>query len=171
MMTDTVAHTEVVEGYFIARVQRTGRLLYGVDSVRLAQTINPGDVWYIISTIDNPVHIYQQPELDLSAIDSSWLEYSLPLEDGACWTSDPHTGNLHDCNIRVNSSGFRYLSTGEITDCYDIQMSTFVGGGSSIFCPGIGIARREFSLNSTAIGSTTVPASYEEILIDYWIDP
>ncbi|MCC6603964.1 MAG: hypothetical protein IT327_12175 [Anaerolineae bacterium] len=165
LVTDTVKNIIKVENLYVVEMHRQQELVYGDESVEFATTLQPGDYFYIVSEVENYVNVYWQRRLDLSTLDSSELVFVFPLELDGCWITNQDLEYYDSCNAYVREvDDFFPLDSGQLMKCFSIWVFTLVGRGHVTFCPGIGIAGRDFLLNSNP---PTISAGYNEILIDY----
>ncbi len=168
IVTDTVMNVREVENLFVVEMQRQPQLVYGDESVEFGNSVKPGDYFYVVSEVESRVNVYRQRKLDLSALDSSELAFVFPLELEECWEMNHSIESLADgCNVYVTGvDDFQPLESGQFARCFSIRVVTPVGRGNVSFCPGIGIAFRDFWLNSNP---PVINAGYNETLIDYFI--
>lgn len=165
LVTDTVKNVGEIENFFVVEMHRQQKLVYGNESIEFATTLQPGDYFYIVGEVENHVYVYWQRRLDLSALDSSELLFVFPLELDGCWITNQDLEYYDSCNAYVREvDDFFPLGSGQLVKCFSIWVFTPVGRGDVTFCPGIGIAGRDFVLNSNP---PTISAGYNETLIDY----
>lgn len=165
LVTDTVKNVSEVGNFYVVEMYRQQKLVYGNESIGFETTLQPGDYFYVVSEVENRVYVYWQRRLDLSELNSSELLFVFPLEIDGCWIINQDLEYADSCNIYVREvDDFFPLDSGQLVKCYSMRVFTPVGRGNVTFCPGIGIAGRDFRLNSNP---PTINAGYNETLIDY----
>jgi hypothetical protein len=174
LITETVVETQLHDGYFIAEIAKNKTLVtLSVDLNELDHwhTLNWDGIksgaetyWYVITG----THVYrQQEELDITNVESSWLEYVFPLEKNR-WYPDswqreefPDIDTGPSSGIRLTSGPIeKHLPAGKFKNCFEV-LTIYLGGGTiSWFCSGVGYVGEEFDHMGTPFGFRTV-------LIDY----
>jgi len=171
-ITETVVDTQIDNAYYIVQMLRDNTVV--TSSVNLAEleqtdlyldgTGGTETYWYIINGTD----IYlQQNELNLETVESSWLEYTLPISENSAWYPDPYQRNT----FSVESgpiSGLRLargptqksVPAGEFENCFEILTIYLSGGTTSWFCQGLGVVAGEYDHAGTPFGYRTVLITY-----------
>jgi len=161
-ITDTILETYTSQHYFAAKLHRDLQFISGGSSDGFIGSLQPGDYWYIVSDTS----VYQQiHELDLSQVESSWLEYVFPLSGKPCWFPNPDDRKQfdpHACNRGPDGPLVLDTSVGKLEDCYEILTIYLSGGTLAWFCSGIGVVRAKYDHHGSPFG-------YEEVLVDFSI--
>ncbi len=177
LITETVVNTRLHGDYFVAKIVKSKTVItLSVDTDELDHWhshnwygVKSGEetYWYVITG----THVYrQQKELDLTTVESSWLEYVFPLEERMGWYPDSWQRDEFPDIDTGPSSGIRVaygpvkkqIPGGEFENCFKV-LTIYLGGGTeSWFCLGVGFVGEEFDHMGTPFG-------LREVLIDYII--
>jgi hypothetical protein len=176
LITETVVNTQLHGGYFVAEIVKNKVLVtLSVDLNELDDwhTTNWDGVksgaetyWYVITG----THVYrQEKELDLTDVESSWLEYMFPLENNRWYPDGSQREEFPDFDTGPNSGSRlaggpieKQLPVGKLKNCFEILTIYPNGGTTGWFCSGVGYVGSE----SDHMGT---PSGYRMVLIDYII--
>jgi hypothetical protein len=176
-ITETVVDAQLITPYFVSQIARETTVVTssinlndlrpGCDGYYLNGTGGIVTYWYIISG----THVYRQSgELDLSRVESSWLEYVFPLSNDARWYPDGEQRKRFLDISTGPSSGIRgargpivrRVPAGEFESCFDVWTVYLSGGTESWFCVGVGLVGNEYAHQGTPYGHRTM-------LVKYWL--
>lgn len=154
-VVETVVSSQIIDGYYIAKVERTAERIDGDIPQGFLAEPYIGIFWYLID--GENIYLYEfelDPDLDLSA---AWLELVFPFpKDGEAWYPDPNERAF----LQTRLTGFRYASDpfkkelpmGGTYTCYNIATRYKDSTEEKTFCENVGIVYNEFVLNDRSWG-------------------
>jgi len=152
-VVETVTNTRFVEGYFVAELERTIKLLEGDPPSGFLSAPDSGIFWYLVDG-QNLYRFEGQLNTQLS---SAWLDLVLPFpENNQAWYPHPD----QRANLDMRTSGFRYAShpfmkvlpMGGTYTCYNVATRFEDGTAEGTFCESIGYVYQEFNYYNRAFG-------------------
>jgi hypothetical protein len=157
VVTDTVETAEWQGADYVAQMLRQTSYLTGVPG--LINEPPPERYWYIV----HQNQLYRQRELDLEAVERSWLEYLYPPP--LFWFPDPADRARDDLmgsgRVRFPAEDLQ-VPAGLFTNCSQIA-THYLGGSPQLWhCPGVGIVKETYDHRGTPFG-------YEMVLVDWEI--
>lgn len=150
---DTVVDTRFVEGYYVAELERTVKLLDGNPSENFLSEPEAGTFWYLI----DGENLYRFEEILHTDLQAAWLDFILPFpENSRAWYPHPDRRSNSD----PGTTGFRYASDpfkkvlpwGDMYDCYNVATRFKDATAEGTFCEGVGYVYQEFNFYNRAYG-------------------
>lgn len=144
-VTETVVETKIVDGYYLARLERTAECREGEPPEDFPNAPATGTFWYVIDG-DELYFFEDDYELDLS---DAWLDLIIPFPD-------PNQGWYPHPDLRGNQTpgqvGFRHASEpyeevlpiGGTYTCYHIPTNVANAKTRQTFCETIGFLYKEY---------------------------
>lgn len=153
-VTETVVDTRIVDGYYVAEIERTAELQEGFPPDNFPYMPGEGTYYFLIDGSD--VYKFEdQLQMDLT---DAWLDLVIPFPaNREVWYPDPATRAVSDPPIY----GYRYASApyaqglpedDTIHTCYNV--ATWLEGGKNegTFCEGVGYVYQEATIWNTGVG-------------------
>jgi hypothetical protein len=144
-VVETVIETQIVNGYYVATVERSAELLEGTPDAAFPYQPEEG-VYYELVDGD---HLYRSTDEVLTELDEAWLDLVIPFpEDGGTWYPDP----ADRASAEPPEAGYKYASEpfdqtlpedDSMRVCYNVATKLTDGKDEGTFCDGIGFVYRE----------------------------
>jgi hypothetical protein len=153
-VVETVVETQIIDGYYVATVERTAELIEGTPDAAFPYKPEEG-VYYELVDGGNLYRTEGEIETDL---DEAWLDLVIPFpEEGDPWYPDP----VDRAAAEPPETGYKYASEpydqtlpedDSMRICYNVAMRMADGKDEGTFCDGIGFVYRESTLWNTGEG-------------------
>ncbi|KAA3653562.1 MAG: hypothetical protein DWQ04_35155 [Chloroflexi bacterium] len=165
LITDTVKDARTNGNYYIAEMGRDWKQVSGTLASDDVYGLGVNQYWYIVDGLQVYVQLNQ---LDLSTVESSWLEYIFPLDNsiGSWYPSGEQRSSEYvgfSGHRRIYSLVDMKVPAGEFRKCPYILTFYNNGRNEDWFCPGIGLVARKFDHQGTKYG-------YHTNLVEYSIN-
>ena len=179
IITESVVETQTPNGYFAAQILSESSVISSTIRPGSLPALSPDDYaqytlgwsnrevyWYIKSG----AKVYRQTTLDVTNLESAWLELILPLAPNS-WYPDasqrkmfqePGTGPSSGARV-VDGPFAKDVPAGHFENCYGILTIYLSGGTRDWFCSGIGFVGGEYDHQGSAFG-------YAKVLMKYSIE-
>lgn len=144
-IVETVVETQLVQGYYAARVERTVELQEGLPDADFPVAPEEGAFWLVL--VEDQLYRLDSP--DSVDPDTAWLELILSFSrEGAVWYPDPDLRAMDtpsDDGLRTSSEPFQQaLPMGGTYTCYSISTQEVDGISKGTFCDGVGFVYLEY---------------------------
>ncbi len=153
-VTETVVDTQIIDGYYVAKVQRTAELLEGKPADDFPYLPEVGVFYYLIDGTD----IYKSKDQVQTDLTNAWLDLVIPFpEKGDIWYPDPQ----ERASAEPAAVGYRYASDpydqglpedDTIHTCYNVATRVTDGNDEGTFCEGVGYVYQEATIWNTGVG-------------------
>jgi hypothetical protein len=152
-VVETVVETRIVDGYYVAELERSAELLEGNPPPGFLTTPETGKFWYLI----DGQNIYRFEDQMFTNVSGAWLDLVLPFpENNQAWFPNPD----HRASLDMQTEGFRYASKpfkrvlpmGGTYTCYNVATSYVDGTVEGTFCETVGFVYQEFNYDNRAFG-------------------
>lgn len=153
-VTETVVETQIIDGYYVARIERTAELLEGKPGDQFPYLPEVGSFYYLIDGED----VYKSKDQVQTDLTKAWLDLVIPFpEKGEVWYPDPKERLKTDHSV----VGYRYASEpyeqglpedGTIHTCYNVATQVEGGNDEGTFCEGVGYVYQEATNWDTGMG-------------------
>jgi hypothetical protein len=153
-VTETVVDTQIIDGYYVARVERKAELREGEPADDFPYLPEEGVFYYLIDGSD----IYRSEGQVRTDLTNAWLDLVIPFpEKGDVWYPDPEERIKTDPSV----VGSRYASApydqglpedGTIHTCYNVATQVQDGKDEGTFCEGVGYVYQEATIWNTGVG-------------------
>lgn len=153
-VVETVVETQIIDGYYIATVERTTELLEGTPDAAFPYKPKEG-VYYELVDGSNLYRSEGQIETDL---DEAWLDLVIPFpEEGGRWYPDPAdrvAANPPDTGYKFASEPYHQTlpEDDSLRICYNVAIRLADGKDEGTFCDGIGFVYREATIWNSGEG-------------------
>ncbi len=152
-VVETVVETQIVDGYYAAKLKRTVEVLAGDAEDDFLMAPRAGVFWYLVDG-GRVYRFGRRLNTDLSA---AWLAVIYPFpEDGEGWYPDPDRrfdGNQDAAGLRIASAPFdQMLPTGNLHTCYNLATRYPEGVVEQVFCERVGFVFGESKYEETSLG-------------------
>jgi hypothetical protein len=146
-VVETVVETDVVEGHYVAKLEREAEVIEGVPPEGFEYAPDTGTVWFLIAG-KNIYRFDDQLHTDLS---KAWLDLILPFpEAGDAWYPDPD----QRASDKPDLIGSRYASEpfegklpmGGMYTCYNVAMHYDDRTEEGTFCENVGFVYKELNI-------------------------
>jgi hypothetical protein len=156
-IVETVVETQIVDGYYAAKLQRTVEVVSGDADEASLMAPKAGVFWYLV----DGGRVYRFGRTLNTDLSAAWLEFVYPFpQDGEGWYPDPDRrldGNQSAAGLRIASVPFeQMLPTGNLHTCYNLATRYPEGVVEQLFCEGVGFVFGE--------------SKYEEESLGYWFE-
>jgi hypothetical protein len=151
---ETVVDTQIVDGYYVAKVERRAELQEGKPADNFPYLPEEGVFYYLIDGSD----IYRSEGQVQTDLANAWLDLVIPFpEKGDIWYPDPEE------RVKADPSpvGYRYASEPYdqglpeddiIHTCYNVATRVQDGNNEGTFCEGVGYVYQEATIWNTGVG-------------------
>jgi len=152
-VVETVVETDIVEGYYVAKLEREAEVIEGVPPERFKYAPETGIFWFMVDG-KNLYRFDDQLHNDLS---NAWLDLILPFpEAGDAWYPDPEQRALDEPDLigsRYASEPFQgKLPMGGMYTCYNVAMRYTYRSDEGIFCENVGFVFKELYIYESPYG-------------------
>ncbi len=141
-VVETVVATQIVEGYYVATVERSAELMEGTPDSDFPYKPEEG-VYYELVDGQNLYRSEGQIQTDL---DAAWLDLVIPFPE--VWYPDPRDR----ASAAPPETGYKYASDpfdqalpedNSMRVCYKVALKLTDGNDEGTFCDGVGFVYRE----------------------------
>lgn len=143
-VTERVVDTRLVNGYYLAEIERTAACSEGNPPDDFLNVPETGTFWYLV----DGDHLYIVDEDDDTDISEAWLELVIPLTEGEGWYPDPELRGEQVPELfgyrQVSEPYQEVLPIGGVYTCYNISTNREDANNRQTFCETIGILYKEF---------------------------
>lgn len=144
-VVETVIETELVEGYYVAKLEREAEVIDGVPPVGFEYAPETGIYWILVDG-KNLYRFDDQLHTDLS---DAWLDLILPFpEPGEAWYPDPDQRSSDEPDLigsRYASEPFQgKLPMGGMYTCYNVALFYNDRTVEDTFCETVGFVFKEY---------------------------
>jgi hypothetical protein len=158
---ETVVETDVLEGYYIAELERKAEVIDGVPPEGFEYPPDTGTFWYLVDG-RNLYRFEDQLDTDLS---KAQLDLILPFpEAGSAWYPDPDQRALDEPGLigsRYASEPFQgRLPMGGTYTCFNIAMHYNDRTAEGTFCETVGFVYKELNIYD-------IPNGYRSELVGF----
>ncbi len=152
-VTETVVDSQIVDGHYVARVERTVELEEGHPEDNFPYMPGEGTYYYLIDGTD----IYQFKDQVGTDLTNAWLDLVIPFPGDDVWYPDPAARAESD----PPQFGYRFASApydqglpedGTVHICYNVATRIEAGKNEGTFCEGVGYVYQEATVWNTGIG-------------------
>ncbi|MFW5713137.1 MAG: hypothetical protein ACOCYU_00525 [Brevefilum sp.] len=152
-VVEKVTDVRFVDGYYVAVMERSLKLLDGDPPPDFQSTPSEGTFWYLV----DGEKLYRFENQLFTQLSGAWLELVLPFpENSEAWYPNPD----QRANLDMRTTGFRYASApfkrtlpmGSTYTCYNVATRYNEGMAESTFCESIGFVYEEFNYYNRAYG-------------------
>jgi len=152
-VVETVVATEVIEGYYVAKLEREAEVTEGIPPAGFRSTPETGTFWYLIEG-KNLYRFDTKLHMDLS---KAWLDLILPFpEAGETWYPDPDQRALAEPDMMGSSyasESFQgVLPMGGTYTCYNVAVHYDDRTLEQTFCENVGVVFKELNLYDLPYG-------------------
>lgn len=147
-VVETVIETQIVDGYYVATIERSAELLEGIPDAAFLYQPEEG-IYYELVDGENLYRFEDQIQTDLS---TAWLDLVIPFpEQGGGWYPDP----ADRASAEPPEEGYKFASDpydqalpedDTLRTCYNVAIKMAGGKDEGTFCDGVGFVYREASL-------------------------
>ena len=139
-VTETVVYSGILQGHYVAEVERTIKLTLGDPSLAFPSYPPVGSFYYLV----DGENVYRFEGLVEADLDDAWLEWVLPFpEDESPWVPNPWLRTSEEdleTGSRFAQGPFdQVVSESGTKVCYNVVTSVEVGTEEATFCEGIGV--------------------------------
>ncbi|MBG0788600.1 MAG: hypothetical protein H0S79_26220 [Anaerolineaceae bacterium] len=139
-VTETVVYRGILQGHYVAEVERTVELTLGDPPLDFPSYPPVGSFYYLVDG-ENVYRFEGQVEADL---DDAWLEWVLPFPaDEGVWVPNPWlraSEGTFEIGSRFAQGPFdQVVSESGTKVCYNVVTSVEEGAEEATFCEGIGV--------------------------------
>ena len=152
-VVETVTNTRFVDGYYVAELERTAKLLDGDPPSDFLSSPDTGTIWYLVD--GQNLYLF---EINFStSLSDAWLDLILPFPgDSRAWFPDPDRRAVPE----KQTSGFRYASEpfkkvlpmGGTYTCYNVATRYIDGVAEGTFCETVGFVYKELKYDNRIFG-------------------
>jgi hypothetical protein len=152
-VVETVIETRFVEGYYVAELERTAKLLEGDAPQGFLSAPDPGKFWYLV----DGQNLYRFEDQLFTELSGAWLDLVLPFpENNHAWVPNPD----QRAALEMSTTGFRCASApfkkvlpmGGVYTCYNVATRYTDGTAEGTFCDSVGFVYQEFNYYNRAFG-------------------
>jgi hypothetical protein len=152
-VVETVVRVDMLDGYYLARMERVAELTEGEPSSDFLMEPQTGTFWYLV----DGQRVYRFDSRVSSDLSEAWLSLILPFPaEGAVWYPDPAQRAQIDpgfSGTRFASESFeKVLPTGETRLCYNVATRYNEGVMEETFCEGVGFVFGESTYYEENVG-------------------
>ena len=152
-VSDTVVETKLMDGFYIARVDRAVELLEGAPPPDFLAVPEAATFFYLV----DGENVYLAESVTDSELPTTWLDLVIPFPPaGELWYTDRNQRvepEQHESGIRQVSQPFQEsLPTGEMHTCVTLQTQLPNGSLREVFCETVGYAFRAFNFDEIISG-------------------
>ncbi len=150
---ETVVATEIVEGYYVAKLEREAQVIEGIPPVGFRGEPETGTFWYLIEGNN----LYRFDTQYHTILSEAWLELILPLpEAGEAWYPNPGQRAVAEPGMmgsRYASEPFQsVLPMGGTYTCYHVAVQYDDKTLTQTFCENVGFVYEELTLDDLRYG-------------------
>ena len=152
-VVETVVETSIVDGYFVAELERTAEVLEGNPPSDFLTAPDEGTFWYLVDG-SNLYRYESELHTDLSG---AWLDLVIPFPaNNEAWYPHPdQRSNIEPATVGFRSASDpfrRELPMGGTYNCYNIATRFKDGTAEGTFCETIGYVYQEFNYYNRKFG-------------------
>ncbi len=139
-VTETVVYSGILQGHYVAEVERTIELTLGDPPLDFPAYPPVGSFYYLV----DGENVYRFEGLVEADLDDAWLEWVLPFpEDESPWVPNPWLRASEEdleTGTRFAQGPFdQVVSESGTKVCFNVVTSEEVGTEEATFCEGIGV--------------------------------